>query len=151
MHGRKAAVSIAVPFVRLLRRLTAHGDGNFPVLRDVNPHVLHTGRPDGTYRSGDVGLPECGGRAGHGITVAKSAYRSLQIVQAVADRAEHGRTGDLGRADQAIGEGTGVEGRYPRALVLLRPVLRVGNTRNAGKVSFRLLPATVDVAFWLFW
>ena len=36
------------------------------ILRDVNPHVFHTSRADGAYRPGDVGLPECGGRAGHG-------------------------------------------------------------------------------------
>src|SRR5262249_22318253 len=66
MHGRRAVISIAVPFVRLLRRLTAHDYADLPVFRDVNPHVLRTGRPGGTYRPGDVGLPECGGRAGHG-------------------------------------------------------------------------------------
>src|SRR5262245_30505890 len=86
--------------------------------------------------------------------VGKAGYRSFQVVQAVVDRAERGRTGDLGSADQAIGDGAGVEGRHPRAgrpVSLGTPPLCAANTSNTGKVSFRLSPATVDIAFRLFW
>src|SRR5262245_34262914 len=85
MHGRRAAISIAVPFIRLLRRLTAHDHADLAILRAVTPHVFHTSRPGGAYRPGDVGLPEGGGRAGHGD------YREVclcEVIEGIARRAE---------------------------------------------------------------
>src|SRR5262249_20518941 len=91
MHGRRAEASIAVPFV-LVPGLGGHGwnDNDPAIPGDFNPRDVHTGAADRLDRSGHVLLPECGGGARHWITVAKSAYRSLQIVQAVAGRPERG-------------------------------------------------------------
>src|SRR5262245_57480454 len=46
------------------------------ILGDLDPHVLHTRLTSGPNSLGDVGLPECGGRASHWTTV-RSAYRPL--------------------------------------------------------------------------
>src|SRR5262249_53455534 len=50
----------------VLDRLSPTCNDNDPaVLGDLDPHVLHTRLSSGPNGSGDVGLPECGGRAGH--------------------------------------------------------------------------------------
>src|SRR6516164_6023251 len=52
--------------VVLHRRLSPTCNDNDPaVLGDLDPHVLHTRLTSGPDSLGDVGLPECGGRAGH--------------------------------------------------------------------------------------
>jgi len=52
--------------VFLHRRLGSTRNDNDPaVLGDLDPHVLHTRLSSGPNGSGDVGLPECGGRASH--------------------------------------------------------------------------------------
>jgi len=50
----------------VLDRLSPTRNDNDPaVLGDLDPHVLHTRLSSGPNGSGDVGLPECGGRATH--------------------------------------------------------------------------------------
>src|SRR5215510_9469681 len=67
--------------VVLHRRLGPTRNDNDPaVLGDLDPHVLHTRLTSGPDSLGDVGLPECGGRARHcdyrEVVVAASAPRT---------------------------------------------------------------------------
>src|SRR5262249_2713699 len=81
-YVRPLAVTFAIPLMLILTmaraellqltvevvldRLSPTRNDNDPaVLGDLDPHVLHTRLSSGPNGSGDVGLPECGGRASH--------------------------------------------------------------------------------------
>src|SRR6516162_10103837 len=63
--ARPELLQLSVEVV-LHRRLGSTRNDNDPaVLGDLDPHVLHTCLTSGPDSLGDVGLPECGGRASH--------------------------------------------------------------------------------------
>jgi hypothetical protein len=112
--ARAELLQLTVEVVLHRRPRPTRNDNDPAVLGDLDPHVLHTCLTSGPDSLGDVGLPECGGRASH------CDYREVclcEVIEGIARRAERRLVVpavDGDGAGRALDRGGGLGQRHDR-------------------------------------